>query len=183
MSAPAPRQAVLLLREPTMGDVPALARVHVDTWRHAYRGIVPQAHLDGLTYASYEERWRRILADATGKRFVAEIDGDVIGFVAVGALREPVPGYTGEVRAIYVRPEAQGRGAGRALLREGAGSLARQGHRTMLLWVLADNKPGRAFYERLGGRVVAEQAFEIGGAALREVAYGWDDLGALAAGD
>jgi len=50
---------------------------------------------------------------------------------------------------------------------------------SVLIWVLADNKPARGFYERLGGRPVREQTVEIGGAWLREVGYGWPDARAL----
>jgi L-amino acid N-acyltransferase YncA len=152
----------------------------VDTWRDAYRGIVPQAHLDAMDHEAFEARWRGILAGSASVRFVAEREGRVEGLVSVGPLREPVPGYTGETWAIYVRPDAQRRGLGRALMREGARALVAAGHRSMLLWVLADNARGRAFHDRLGGRVVAEKTFEIAGATLPEVACGWDDLPALA---
>ncbi len=48
----------------------------------------------------------------------------------------------------------------------------------MTVWVLADN-PFRRFYERLGGKLFCEKEIEIGEQKLLEVAYGWDDLGAL----
>jgi len=49
----------------------------------------------------------------------------------------------------------------------------------MVLWVFAENRSARGFYESLGGMPVAEDSFEIDGARLSEVAYGWKDLGAL----
>lgn len=39
--------------------------------------------------------------------------------------------------------------------------------------------PLRRFYERLGGRFAGEKEIQIGEQTLTEVAYGWDDLGAL----
>ena len=54
-----------------------------------------------------------------------------------------------------------------------------RGMRSMLLWVLASNQPSRAFYEQLGGIYVQTKPYEIGGATLQEVAYGWPDLPAL----
>jgi hypothetical protein len=50
----------------------------------------------------------------------------------------------------------------------------------MMVWVLADNA-NRQFYEALGGRQFAEGLYEVGGQALPEVAYGWNDLAALVA--
>lgn len=164
------------VRAATPADVQDLAHLHVDTWREAYRGIVPQSYLDGMSYAAFEARWRTILGDRAARALVAEHDGSVLGFNVVGPLREPVPGFDGEVRALYVRPEAQGRGVGRALMGGGFRALREAGLQTALLWVLADNAPGRAFYARLGGEVVGEQTFELGGATLREVAYGWRTL-------
>ncbi len=52
---------------------------------------------------------------------------------------------------------------------------------SMVLWVLAENSDARRFYEALGGHIAGEQQVTIGGASLSEVAYGWDDLGQLAA--
>ena len=52
------------------------------------------------------------------------------------------------------------------------------GFDTMLVWTLADN-PYRCFYERLGGKLVAEKDIEIGEQQLVEVAFGWDDVTTL----
>ncbi|OQA93205.1 MAG: hypothetical protein BWY25_03118 [Chloroflexi bacterium ADurb.Bin222] len=37
------------LRPARLEDAPILARVHIDTWRSTYGGIVPAAHLAGLS--------------------------------------------------------------------------------------------------------------------------------------
>jgi len=42
----------MILREAGLADAPSIVRVHVDTWRTNYRGIVPE---DTLTQLSYEE--------------------------------------------------------------------------------------------------------------------------------
>ncbi|WP_156759003.1 hypothetical protein [Microbacterium karelineae] len=43
-------------------DAATIADVHVRTWRHAYRGLMPQEFLDGIDVAARAERWERILA-------------------------------------------------------------------------------------------------------------------------
>jgi ribosomal protein S18 acetylase RimI-like enzyme len=77
------------------------------------------------------------------------------------------------LRALYVRPAWQGRGPGGLLLRAVAGSLARDGRRSMKVWVLAQN-PARTFYEGLGGRLCDERAEIRPAATLDEVAYLFD---------
>ena len=51
------------VRPATAGDADAIARVQVETWRAAYRAIVPAAFLAGLDHAERAERWRRGFAD------------------------------------------------------------------------------------------------------------------------
>ena len=153
--------------------------VHVDTWRAAYGGIVPDAYLEGLSYERSERLWRDVLAAGDGGVFVAEDAGGVFGF-ASGGPRERfsrgLPEYEGELQTVYVLPSHGGRGAGGGLVRAVAGHLAELGVGSMLLWAFAENRSARGFYESLGGAVVAEDEIEVGGARLAEVAYGWKDL-------
>ena len=173
-----------LIRPATAADARAIGVVHVETWQAAYRGIVPDAHLDGLSYDESERLWRGRITDAesSGCVFVAEHGGEVFGF-ASGRLRERfsrgLREYEGELKTIYVLPSHQCSGAGRRLVSAVAGHLAGRGVPSMLLWVFADNDPARRFYESLGGVPVAEAGFELGGAWVSEVAYGWKDLDAL----
>jgi GNAT superfamily N-acetyltransferase len=154
----------------------------VDTWRAAYRGIVPDTHLDGLSYDESERLWQDAISTGDGRVFVAEDDGGVFGFASGGPrerfsreLRE----YEGELQTVYVLPSHKGTGAGRRLVGEVARHLAGQRVNSMLLWVFTENHPARRFYESLGGIVVGEDGFRLGGAWLSETAYGWKDLDAL----
>ena len=45
----------------------------------------------------------------------------------------------------------------------------------MAIWVLKDN-PACRFYEKIGGRMMADKTVEIGGKPLLELAYVWPDL-------
>lgn len=171
-----------VVRAATVGDAAAVARVHVDSWRATYRGIVPQAHLDGLRYADREASWRRQLTAGCDGPFtlVAEdTAGEVFGFASAGRERSGDLAHPGELWAIYLLQPAQRHGVGRALVAAAAEKLAQRGMTAMLLWVLAENRNARGFYERLGGSVVRQRAILIGGVPLDEVAYGWVDTAAL----
>ena len=65
--------------------------------------------------------------------------------------------------------------AWRRVLECGPGSvlLATTTDPSLLVWVLEVNLEARRFYERLGGRLVAEKSIEIASRPIREVAYGW----------
>ncbi len=153
-------------------DAPALARVQVDSWRESYRGIIPQAYLDGLSYSAHERQWRRTLG-ARGWGFLAVWQGQIVGLASGGRCRS-LKGFSGELYVLYLLRGYQGRGIGRALFDAVHHELARRGHADTMVWVLADN-PARGFYERLGGELAGEASCVIGGARLREVAYGWRD--------
>lgn len=171
---------MILIRPGTFEDAPAIARVHVDTWRTTYAGIVPDEHLAKLSYERSQSRWQEHLSEHPEQAtFVAEEPpGRVVGFTSCGAIREPVGDVDGELYGIYILKEFQGRGIGRALVRQVALHLAEQGFHSMALWALKEN-PACGFYERMGGSLAAERTIEIGGKLLPEVAYAWQDLTAL----
>ncbi len=174
------------IRRATADDIPAIARVRVDTWRTSYAGALPAEYLAGLTHddPALLERWRRAIADERPERLVSVAEDAAAGVVAyLSAGREAGgdPLHTGEVYAIYVLPAHQGRGIGRELMRVAATHLAAHGLASLLVWTLRRG-PSRPFYEALGGRVVRErhEPWEKG-LVLDEVGYGWDDLAPLIA--
>jgi ribosomal protein S18 acetylase RimI-like enzyme len=159
--------------------MPAIGGVVVETWRSAYRGIVPDAYLTSLSPAERADQWRHFLADRGGTRFVlvAHDEGDdLVAFAAGGPERSGDSKYRGEVYAIYVLPSRQARGFGRALMRAVASRLAAGGIKSILLGVLEANIRARTFYEALGGTVVRRQTIEVGGVTFTEVAYGWSNI-------
>lgn len=166
------------IREANIADASKIARVRIESWRTTYRGILPEAYLDNLSMSGLTRTWNQILR-AEGRQgftYVAEnSQGEVVGFAIGGPERSANSFYQGELYAIYLLQEQQHKGLGSRLVSAVAGRLVQTGIFSMLVWVLADN-PSRGFYEKLGGKFVYEKAVRIGGIALREVAYGWEDI-------
>ena len=171
------------IREADPIDVGAIARVHVDTWRTAYAGIVPAEYLVGLSYAAREKMWHEALtADrpATSMLVAETAEGEVVGFAYGTPEREGNRIYRGEIFAIYVLDECQRQGIGRRLFSAAARHFLKHGIDSMLLWVFKDNHPARRFYESMGGEYVEQKTITIGGTDLMEVAYGWKDITEIA---
>lgn len=168
------------MRRAVVDDAERIERVRTDTWRDAYRGLVPDSILDGLGYDA--SRRRAIMSALPPHQFalVAEVDGDVVGFCLGGRTRTPDDPFRGEVYAIYVLPEHQARGIGRALFQAGAQELVDRGLSSMIVWVLRENAPSRRFYERMGGRHVRDEERDLEGVRITESGYGWDDISPLA---
>jgi ribosomal protein S18 acetylase RimI-like enzyme len=169
---------ILRLAQPT--DATGLAHVHVNTWRTAYKGIIHDEILAGLSLESSAQRWTERLGTPEPKNFVwlIEIDGNVVGFSSGGPERDGDSVYLGEVYALYLLPEYQHRGLGRKLVEASARSLLADGMTNMLIWVLREN-PSCRFYEAIGGKFVREREVDIRGQNLMEVAYGWNDFQGL----
>jgi L-amino acid N-acyltransferase YncA len=165
----------LSIRGAVVGDAAAIAKVHVDSWRTTYAGILPDDRLAKLSYSQHERIWRKNLAKHEFIYVAEEEGGQVVGFVAGGQERGGDPVYRGEIYALYLLQNFQRRGLGRRLNSAAARKLLETGYESMLVWVLAEN-PARGFYQALGGELVSEKPIEVGDAKLIEAAYGWKDL-------
>lgn len=168
-----------IIRLANPADAPAIGDLHVRSWQVAYRGIVPQAILDGLSIAQRVEFWSRVLAiqstdpERDGRTWVVEHAGAVAGFASTRACRDDdVDPGTGEVHAIYLAPEVWSRGLGSRLLAVAAGDLRERGFAPLVLWVIEANLRGRGFYEREGWRPDgARQPIDFDGVPVDEIRY------------
>ncbi len=145
----------------------AVSRVYEESWRYAYRGIVPQDYLDGIPRG----RWA-CQPDEPGLRaLVLTEGGEIAGVSSFGPSRFPDLAGWGEVVSLYLLPEYMGKGYGARLLSAALEELKGMGFREAFLWTLKENRRARRFYERQGFRLRDETVIEIGGAALKEVQY------------
>ena len=173
--------AGLVLRVASPLDAGALARVHRESWRTTYAGILPLEVIARHAGQKSEASWRGRLGASRGinATWIAERPGEgLLGLASCGPARAPIEGLDAEIYALYVLQSAQRRGIGRELVRASARHFVRNGYFGFYLWVLKANR-ARLFYEALGGEEIAERTERLGGHPFAEVAYGWHDLAAL----
>lgn len=168
--------SAVTLREATLEDAAGIGRVHVEGWQTTYRGLLPDAFLDGLTPENRAEFWRRPLTSRPKgwHMLVAEEEGEIVGFACgSGEWGEPRPGCEGHVNAIYVLSGRRGIGIGTRLLAQLFERLAKDGCGSVSLWVLAGNDRSEAFY-RARGAAELMRAMKPGPAEpVPEIALGW----------
>jgi ribosomal protein S18 acetylase RimI-like enzyme len=162
-------------------DAEALARVHVQSWRETYAGILPQPYLDRMSVAVHARRWRVRLTRTDEVTLVADSGDGLVGYCSGEWARERVDGEA-EISTLYLLQGAQGLGIGRRLLTQTARALAARGARALKIRVLRDNPTARGFYEYLGGRCADERGELVAGRLTPAVAYRWPDLNAFLAG-
>jgi ribosomal protein S18 acetylase RimI-like enzyme len=129
----------LMVRAATPADASAIAELHVASLRAGYRGLMPDAHLDGLSVDERLTVWETLLTD--GRTTVLVADDPIAGFVSFDAQK-------GWIGALYVDPPRFRTGVGTALLTVAHEHLASLPE--TVLWVLQGNTPAFAFYTRHG---------------------------------
>jgi ribosomal protein S18 acetylase RimI-like enzyme len=161
------------VRRAAVEDAESIGLVQVESWRKTYAGILPDAHLESLNIEKHALFWRQSLREGRMYVFVAEDSWGIFGFIAGGAIREPIEGYDAELYAIYLMPARQRRGVGQELALTLREALLMESFNSMVVWVLEQNLPAVSFYKKLGGIPIAQKPIDIGGTVLSELAFGW----------
>lgn len=165
---------MMRIRSATAEDVGTIAALHAESWRSAYREIMPAAFLEGPVDEDRLQVWRTRLAGPVEDRpyvALAQDESGVLGFACLIVERPEAV----LLDNLHVRPGRTGSGIGRALLHHCFDWMLtnRPGSR-LFLWVYARNAPAIGFYEKLGALVRRRrrEPFE-GGVDIEEVEYEW----------
>ena len=167
---------MIVVREAKISDASLIAKVHVDTRRATYKGIIPDGQLLKRTYEDTENGWVNRISDPHTSEFifVAENnEGEIVGFTSTSTNSEE-DGFDSILSTLYISENYQRQGIGQSLVRVAVKKLKEQHVKSLIVWVFAEN-PSKKFYERLGGKLVKEKIVNQGKDIL-EVAYGWDDI-------
>ncbi|MEA2790664.1 MAG: hypothetical protein QOG73_3070 [Acetobacteraceae bacterium] len=177
---------MISLRKARVADAIAIGAVHVAAWRSAYPGILPDNYLAKMSVSRQAAHYDAAIRGGTGVTVATASGADVpsgsgpriIGFTTAGKARAEIGGKRlaeGEVETLYVLDDWRERGVGRRLMRASGSHLVDIGCKSAFLWVLRDN-PSKWFYQRLGGRPVAEQTIQIAGQTVAQTAFMWDPI-------
>lgn len=146
-------------------DLYEISNVYEQSWRYAYKGIIPQSYLDRIPVGQWARQDER-------HTLVAVEDNRIIGTSSFSKSRFSKYEDYGEIISIYFLPEYIGRGYGVSLLHRATEELEKLGYGCILLWVLQDNHKARRFYEKNGFvRSSEEKLANIGGKDLKEIMY------------
>jgi ribosomal protein S18 acetylase RimI-like enzyme len=163
------------VRVATEADAAAIARLHLASYRAAYRDLLPARFLAGFDAAEREQRWRASLANPGRATYAATGGtGQILGFAEIGACRDDDidATVTGELMALHVTQPRWRHGIGRLLHTHAVAALSARGFTSAKLWVLATNTRARAFYTATGWAIDGRARHRvIRGADIHEVRY------------
>lgn len=147
------------IRPATNADRATLRTVNRQTWEAAYRSIYSADEIRNLFENRTENTatWFVRRQEMLGT-LIAEVDGVVVGYVSYALMKNG----TGEITHLYLLPEHQGRGIGRALW-DAAITVLRETHgiATVWVWVLA-KAAAYQFYLHMGGQPTEMGHFFVG---------------------
>ncbi|MFC6092501.1 GNAT family N-acetyltransferase [Saccharothrix lopnurensis] len=166
------------VRTATPDDVAEIARIHRDTWRTAYRDLLPEEVLAGIDVAETAGAWAGVVAN--GQVLVAAEGRWLVGFCVAGPAPAaevaradgslPADADTTALVSVLVEPRWGRRGHGGRLLAAAAERLREAGAGRGIAWVPEADRSSVGFYGRAGwdpdGTV---RTLDAGGRPLREI--------------
>lgn len=162
----------VLIRWADGSDAESMARVHVESYHNAYRYLMPSDYLESITIERQQKYYEELIrCGGPDKAAVLSVAGQVAGCLVIGKVTGDARDCYGEIFSIYLPPERQGEGYGRALLDWGIERFGEMGLTHVVLWVLSDNKDARVFYEHAGFINTREERLIRRGTELVQVRY------------
>jgi len=155
-------------------DLKEIGRIYEQSWKYAYKNIIPQSYLDSIS----SDGWADGINRDSRTNLVMMESGIMVGTSCICRSRWESHADYGEIVSLYFLPEYIVKGYGGKLLDRAVEELERRGFEKILLWVLEDNGRARRFYEK-HGFVCSKKCKDerLGGKKLREVMYEYRDKG------
>jgi GNAT superfamily N-acetyltransferase len=159
-------------------DSGEIGRIQVDTWRTAYRGVVPDEVLDGLSPEQAVGRWTAAIEAPPTRHhhvLVALEQEWCVGFAALGPaddleVRDPDPETTVALAILLVEPRWGRRGHGSRLLAAAVDHARADGMTRAITWLPEGDEASRAFFTSAGWAPDGlARALDTGAGELREI--------------
>ena len=155
----------------------AIADLHTLSWRTHYRGVCSDEYLDDFIFEERQKVWRERFEshDPDMLILVAENEeNELVGFVCTFLNHHEK--YGAYLDNLHVDPDCHGMGLGKQLMQRTATVINNEKRDEQIyLHVLKENEGAIKFYERIGGKRIAEYEDDMpwGGKGII-IDYLWD---------
>jgi len=164
-----------VIRRAGSADAAALAALGAETFTQTFGHLYPAADLGAFLAEAYSlERTRADLADPAKASWIAEAQGQAVGFALAGPCALPHPQVTaacGELKRLYLLKPWQNAGLGARLFAVALEWLQSRGPRTVWIGVWSENHGAQRFYARHGFEKIGEYGFPVGDTVDREYIF------------
>lgn len=139
------------VRYADVDDAKILGQIHSESWKVAYKGVVPDEVLNNITAEKRQKYFEKALTEGWEEDAIIFKDNKAVGLICIGKCRdEDKEEFWGEIWGIYLLPEYWNMGIGFELINWGLNELKRRNYKKIALWVLEGNLNARNFYEKMG---------------------------------
>lgn len=140
-----------LIRYANEEDSKVLGNIHSESWKKAYKAIIPDNILNNISAEKRERYFYRVLSEKLEMIALIFKEGKAVGFITFGSCRDgDLDSSWGEIWGIYLLTEYWNQGLGTKLIHWGINELRNNGFSKISLWVLEKNINARNFYKKLG---------------------------------
>lgn len=166
----------IVIRKKKIEDVEKCIDINIKEWWSTYKRLIPD---DVISKLQVKDQNRIDNAIKTVKEknntFVAEVNGEVVGFSSYGKSRDENYSNSGEIYSCYVLDEYHGMKIGRMLADKAMGELIKGGYKTMITKCLVGN-PFNEWHKALNGVFAGETTTNILGYEFNENVYYHEDI-------
>ncbi len=145
------------IRKATIHDIHLIQNLAYVTWPVAYRKVISSDQIEYMLDKMYSQESLEHQFYEGVQFLIADVEEEAVGFASFSILE----GYTYKLHKLYVNPEKQQVGAGKALLKEVIARVINLGGKKLQLQVNRKNK-SVGFYEKMGFAIIKEQDFYFG---------------------
>ncbi len=176
-----------VLRNANINDIEGLAVASTNCLNEIFCNVLSDEALESFTLQKAVKKWRNEFVDQTGDAdkailLIENESGNIVGYSVCGlakAMSKNVLG-DGEIFSLYVEPDHQGYGLGKALMLANARWLISRGLFSGGIWLPEANELGRRFCEDLGAREEGARTKNVMGQSIPMTGFTWDDLANVA---
>ena len=164
------------LRSATQSDAPAIARLHANSWRFAYRGALRDQYLDAEADSDRLNLWQDRLGWPAPNQnvFILTDNASLIGFASVYV--DDHPEFGSLLNNLHVADTSLRLGCGTRLMSAVHACCCKHSPTSpVYLWVVDSNQRAQAFYSRLGAKFRGTDHWKPpGGGTALVYRFAWD---------
>lgn len=150
----------MIIRQLAKEELSKVQSIAHRTWPSTFANILSPEQIQYMLNWMYDPKMLESQLDKGHTFLLSEENGVELGFA--GFELNYSEGPKAKLHKIYLLPEAQGKGAGKALILEVAGRAKKSGQKSLLLNVNKYNQKAIDFYLKMGFQEIYKEVIDIG---------------------
>ena len=159
-----------MIRFAKKNDAKEIVYINIMGWKNTYKNIFPQEFLDNLN--PDDELNIDKCKNKIDEYIVCEIDKKIVGMARYGDNKKGYDSSYGEIYAIYVDSNYEGKGIGTEIVNFILKNVKNR-YKHILISTLEQNSANE-FYKKIGGKFIGKSEFELNKDIYMENIYKYD---------